>query len=196
MVQRSREFLEDPESAPPAEDVIGSRPVNDDNKLATSGGGGGDGSELGKVLGFMRVLWAVTHGLEATSKRMASTLGVTGPQRLVLRIVGRFPGISAGRIAELLCVHPSTLTGVLKRLQEAKLLDRRHDPADARRAVFKLTEGGEQINTSRTGTVEAAVRRALSRVGTDDTDVVREFLTVLAGELEPDKPKGRASKGK
>ena len=65
----------------------------------------------------MRLLWAVDHGLQRRSKRMAATLGVTGPQRLVIRIVGRFPGISAGRLASILHLHPSTLTGILRRLE-------------------------------------------------------------------------------
>ena len=68
---------------------------------------------LGDVLEFMRTLWALDHGLQLRSKRMERHLGITGPQRLVLRIVGRFPGISAGEVASIMEVHPSTLTGVL-----------------------------------------------------------------------------------
>src|SRR5262245_4656506 len=94
-----------------------------------------DGVGLGDVIEFMRLLWAVDHGLEASSKQMDSLFGGTGPQRLVIRIVGRHPGISAGRIAEILHVHPSTLTGVLGRLVERAILTRRTDPEDARRAL-------------------------------------------------------------
>ena len=63
----------------------------------------------------MRLLWAVDHGLQTRSKRMAVGLGITGPQRLVLRIVGRFPGISAGQLSRILHLDPSTLTGILRR---------------------------------------------------------------------------------
>ena len=72
--------------------------------------------QLPDVLQFMQVLWAVVHGLEQTSKRMRGRIGVTGPQRLVLRVVGLFPGLSAGDLATILHVHPSTLTGVIQRL--------------------------------------------------------------------------------
>jgi hypothetical protein len=65
--------------------------------------------ELGEALDFLRLIWAVDHGLHRASKRTETELGVTGPQRLVLRIVGRFPGIPAGHLAQLLHVHPSTL---------------------------------------------------------------------------------------
>ena len=75
---------------------------------------------LGEQLEFMRLLWAIDHGLQTRSKRMAAALGVTGPQRLVIRIVGRFPGVSAGQLARILHLDPSTLTGILRRLERTR----------------------------------------------------------------------------
>lgn len=48
---------------------------------------------LGPVLSFMRALWGVNHGLESSSRRMKGSIGVTGPERMVVRLVGRYPGI-------------------------------------------------------------------------------------------------------
>jgi DNA-binding MarR family transcriptional regulator len=145
--------------------------------------------QLGPVLEFMKQLWAVDHGLQSVSKRMESRFGITGPQRLVVRIVGRFPGISAGALAEVLHVHPSTLTGVLRRLETRGMLLRRADPKDARRALFGLTSRGRKMDTLRTGTVEQAVRRVLSRMPADAVAAER-VLSALATELSrsPDEP--------
>jgi MarR family transcriptional regulator, organic hydroperoxide resistance regulator len=138
---------------------------------------------LDEALDFMRLLWAVDHELQSTSKRMESTLGVTGPQRLVLRIVGRFPGITAGRLARVLHLHPSTLTGILKRLDRAGLVKRSSDPLDARKALFTLTEAGQAQDIPSTDTVEAAVQRALTRVPKARIEAAQELLTALAEEL-------------
>ena len=138
---------------------------------------------LGAVLDFMRLLWALDHALQSASKRMESAFGMTGPQRLVVRIVGRFPGIAAGRIAEILHVHPSTLTGVLKRLEGRGILQRRPDPRDARRALFMLTAKGRRLDTVRTGTVEQAVRRVLLK-DPEKVAVAQEVLAALSGELD------------
>src|SRR5438309_9614455 len=119
--------------------------------------------DLGAVLDFMRLLWAVDHGLQSASKRMEARFGVTGPQRLVVRIVGRFPGIAAGRVAEILHVHPSTLTGILKRREQRGVLERRSDPLDARRALFGLTAKGRKMATLRTGSGPRAGRGVLRR---------------------------------
>jgi DNA-binding MarR family transcriptional regulator len=139
--------------------------------------------ELPDVLQFMQVLWAVVHGLEKTSKRMNAELGVTGPQRLVLRVVGLFPGVSAGDLAAILHIHPSTLTGVLKRLVAQRRLQRVDDPRDRRRAVLRLATGGARANATSKGTVEAAVARALDGVTPRDRIATRRVLERLAEQL-------------
>ncbi|XYI03391.1 MarR family winged helix-turn-helix transcriptional regulator [Sorangium sp. So ce1128] len=142
-------------------------------------------SRLGEVLDFMKLLWAVDHGLQSTSKRMEAKMGVTGPQRLVIRIVGRYPGISAGQLAEIMQLHPSTLTGVLKRLQERGIIERRVDPNDARRALLGLTARGRELDSLRTGTVEAAVRQALKAMPRRKLEAAQDVLAAVAEALQP-----------
>ena len=138
---------------------------------------------LGSTLDFMRLLWAMDHGLQRRSKRMEVELGVTGMQRVVIRLIGRFPEVTAGRLAELLHVHPSTLTGVLKRVVERGFVERTRDRADARIAHFTLTAEGAKIDGVQAGTVEAAVRRALGRLDAAQLDAARVVLSALADEL-------------
>lgn len=139
---------------------------------------------LPDVLAFMQVLWALVHRLDETSKRMGRDLGVTGPQRLALRIVGLFPGVSAGDVSAILHVHPSTLTGVLQRLAAQKLVARRRDPEDRRRAVLRLTAKGRQMNAADGGTVEAAVARTLEGTSHGDVSIAIRLLERLADHLD------------
>ncbi|MBL9018535.1 MAG: MarR family transcriptional regulator [Myxococcales bacterium] len=139
---------------------------------------------LGTALGFLQQVWELTHALQVSSKRMARTIGVTGPQRLVLRVVGAAPGITARELATTLGLHPSTLTGVLGRLERQKFLIRRTDPDDRRRARFVLTARGKKVDAARRGTVEAAVRRALARADQTTVAKAQEMLALLVTELE------------
>jgi DNA-binding MarR family transcriptional regulator len=149
-------------------------------------------TSLPDVLQFMRLLWAVVHGLERTSKHMTGTVGVTGPQRLVLRVAGLFPGLSAGELATILLVHPSTLTGVIQRLVSQRLLERKDDPLDLRRAVLRLTTRGARVNAVRHGTVESAVAEALIGVTARDRAATRRVLERLALHLNPSAAPHRA----
>jgi DNA-binding MarR family transcriptional regulator len=141
-------------------------------------------SNLPDVLQFMQLLWAVVHGLERTSKRMTSEIGVTGPQRLVLRVVGLFPGLSAGDLATVLHVHPSTLTGVIQRLVDQRLLARNDDPRDRRRAVLQLTRRGARANAVQPGTVEAVIAQALDDISDHERLATQRVLQQLADHLQ------------
>ncbi|HWA76059.1 MAG TPA: MarR family transcriptional regulator [Polyangiaceae bacterium] len=135
----------------------------------------------------MRLLWAVAHGLESTSKRMLAALGVTGPQRLVLRLVGHYGSVSAGELARTLHIHPSSLTGMLRRLEQAGLLRRKRDPADGRRAVLSLTASGKRLNARMEGTVESIVDRALAFVSKGEIRAAERMLQVLAAAFDDER---------
>ena len=141
-------------------------------------------ADLPEVLAFMQGLWAVVHRMERLSKQMGASAGVTGPQRLVLRMIGLFPGLSAGDLAAVLHLHPSTLTGVLRRLDAQALLARTADPDDRRRTVLRLTRRGARASASTTGTVEGAVAAAFSRTPQDHRAATRRFLDQLADSLD------------
>lgn len=139
----------------------------------------------GETLRFMQQLWKLVHALDVRSKRMAKILGVTGPQRLVIRVVGQYGKQmpSARDIATTLGIHPSTLTGVLSRLERDGLIQRHVDAADRRRALFELTPAGKRIDRERRSTVEAAVRRALARADEATIDAMAQMVALLVAEL-------------
>ena len=138
---------------------------------------------LGTGLDFLRLLWAIDHALHSRSKRMAEARGITEPQRLVLRIVGRFPSIPPGDLARLLHLHPSTLTGILQRLEERGWIARRQDPRDGRRMLIGLTRGGRRLDLESADGVEADVERVLSEASPREAAVLRRILARLAEAL-------------
>jgi DNA-binding MarR family transcriptional regulator len=142
-----------------------------------------DAQPLGEALAFMQVLWAVAHGLESNSKRMHAELGITGPQRLVLRLIGHHGRMSAGALAEVLHIHPSSLTGMLRRLEQADLIRRESDPFDRRRALLKLTRRGMRLNDEQAGTIEAKIAQALSRMSRERVSTTKAVLAEIASAL-------------
>ncbi len=143
-----------------------------------------ESAELPDVLAFMQGLWAVSHRLERLSKQMRSRSGITGPQRLVLRLIDLFPGISAGDLATLLHLHPSTLTGILRRLEDQQLVARASAPDDRRRTVLRLTPLGAATSHDPAGTLESAVAATFERSTPDQRTATRKFLEELAAVLD------------
>ncbi len=135
------------------------------------------------TLDFLRLLWSIQNCLQSTSKRMAASLGITGPQRLVLRIVAQFPGIAPKEVAHLLRLHPSTITGVIQRLTDKRLLERTPDTTDRRRVRLRVTSKAGRFTRSDRGTVEAAVTRALRRTPPASVRRARQLLAAIVEEL-------------
>jgi DNA-binding MarR family transcriptional regulator len=151
---------------------------------------------IGEAIDFLRLLWAVDHDLQQKSIQMHRSLGVTGPQRLVIRIVGRFPDISLGRLAGFLGAHPSTATGLTKRLVQRGFLRGRRDPRDARRLQLRLTPRGHAIEKTEVGTIEEAVRELLASAGAEDIATTRavleRFQAILSGTTRVRRGRARS----
>lgn len=139
---------------------------------------------LGPSLDFLRGLWQLNHALESASKRMEATIGITAQQRLVLRCVGKYPGISAGNLATLLHVDPGTISASIKRLEKKGLVQRRRDPKDKRRVFLGLTEEGHQLDRPERQTIEAVVTTVLSKLGASDTEATQRVLQQLVVEID------------
>ncbi len=136
--------------------------------------------ELGPTLDFLRELWALDHALQKRSKKMAKELGVTGPQRLALRLISRFPGLPAGRLARLLHLHPSTVSGIVKRLAGRGLIARGSDGPDRRRAMLRVTPLGLGLLSRPEPTLESAVHHALGLLNERQIESALRAIGVIA----------------
>jgi DNA-binding MarR family transcriptional regulator len=139
--------------------------------------------ETTDVLEFLQLLWAIDHELQRASKRMFHALGVTGPQRLAIRVISQTPDASAQQIARALHLHKSTVTVILERLENDGLIARTTDPADGRRIRLRLTARGRRVSAATGSTVEAAVHRALLRAPRTALAGARRVLALVAAEL-------------
>jgi MarR family transcriptional regulator, organic hydroperoxide resistance regulator len=135
------------------------------------------------ALEFIRLLWAVDHELHSVSKRMIGRFGLTAPQRLAVRFIGREPGIALGALAGLLHLDPGTITGIVQRLEASGLVERARGEHDTRRSHLALTTKGQVLNRRRKGTVEGAVRRTLKHVSSAEADSAAQVLRRLASDL-------------
>jgi MarR family transcriptional regulator, organic hydroperoxide resistance regulator len=135
------------------------------------------------ALDFTRLLWAIQHLLNRTSKLLHRQLGITGPQRQVLRIIQEQPGISAGEIATSMHVDKSTLTGVFHRLEQQRLIRRDLDGSDRRRTRFRLGPGSKGVNLIDVPSLESAVAAAFAKTPAKARRSARDVLAVICDRL-------------
>ncbi len=143
---------------------------------------------MGPVLDLLREWWALDHAIEQTSRRMASRLGVTAPQRIALRVIGRYPGIGPGALAELLHLDAGTISATIRRLEEIGFVKRRPSTQDRRRVALGLTARGRALDVDDEHTIEGALGRVVAGVPAADVAVMRRFLARFAEELDREPP--------
>lgn len=150
-----------------------------------------DDYPLGPPLEFLRRLWRLNHALERLSRRMDSRLGVTAQQRLVVRCLGKYPGLTAGHLASLLSVDPGTVSVSLRRLEQRGLLERTRDPRDHRRASLGLSARGRALDRPSEGTVERAVERLLADCSRAEIEAFAHVLGRLTDLVEEETGSSR-----
>lgn len=157
---------------------------------------------LGPVLGFLSEWWALNHAIEKASKRMHTRIGVTAPQRMLVRVIGSLPGITPGQLARVVHLDPGTVSTAIGRLEQARLVERRRAGRDGRNVSLALTPRGRALNVRDTHTIEGALERAVARASRRQMVEVRGFIERFVGEIgreleqerqrreQPDKPRG------
>jgi DNA-binding MarR family transcriptional regulator len=138
---------------------------------------------LEPAMDFLQRLGQLNQALEQVSSRMETTLGVSAQQRLLLRCIGKYPGLTPGHVASLLHVDPGTVSASLKRLERRGLLERRRDPRDSRRVVLGLTARGRKLDVPADGTVERGVERLLAAASPAELAATLGVLERLTGLL-------------
>ncbi|HET8733674.1 MAG TPA: MarR family transcriptional regulator [Anaeromyxobacteraceae bacterium] len=130
-------------------------------------------------------LWALAHALEARSKHMHRTIGVTGPQRLVLRAIGDEPGCTPGNVAVRLHLHPGTVSRHVSSLVRSGHVRRGTDRGDGRRQRLQLSPRGLRLNGNDRGTVEEAVRHTLATAPAGDVKAMVRLMASVTEQLAP-----------
>ena len=86
----------------------------------------------------------IIRAIDLHSKRLMQEAGLSGPQLLVLRALGRCRGNTVGEVAREVHISHGTATTILDRLERKGLLVRSRSAEDRRKVLVTLTQAGAQ----------------------------------------------------
>jgi DNA-binding MarR family transcriptional regulator len=130
-----------------------------------------DSSTIPESLRLLPLLWSLSAALERTSLAMDAKLGVTGPQRFLLRFVGLEPGITGARLAGIISLDASDLQSALDQLVAKSFLTEHGESSG-----YYLTGRGAGINAVMAGTVEQALSEVLDDASPYERTSFRRML--------------------
>ncbi|MEY3124539.1 MAG: hypothetical protein RLZZ573_1059 [Pseudomonadota bacterium] len=92
-------------------------------------------------------LYSASLAMTKLYRPLLEELGLTYPQYLVLLVLWEQDGLSVSALGERLSLDSGTLTPLLKRMEQAGLLQRQRAKDDERRVQVCLTAQGQQLKT-------------------------------------------------
>ncbi len=90
-------------------------------------------------------LYGASIAIGRAYKPLLDALEITYPQYLVLSTLWEGGAQSVGDIAERLALESSTITPLVKRLEQARFVVRKRNPEDERQVVVSLTAKGTAL---------------------------------------------------
>ncbi|WP_109465328.1 homoprotocatechuate degradation operon regulator HpaR [Albibacillus kandeliae] len=110
---------------------------------------------------------------------MLADVGLTEQQWRVLRVLEEEGPMEPTRISDLACLLLPSLTRILQRLEEKKLIQRKPDKADRRRQIVKITPIGVQMIDANLEANLQALEGVRTRMGRDRYDLLLDLLNEL-----------------
>jgi DNA-binding MarR family transcriptional regulator len=108
---------------------------------------------LDRQLGFG--LYSAFMAVSQTYKPWLDRIGLTYPQYLVMCVLWEDDDQTIGAIAARLDLEPSTITPLVKRLEQAGHVLRQRNPADERQVKVTLTQQGRDVRAQTRTLAEA-----------------------------------------
>lgn len=108
-------------------------------------------------------------------------------QAKALHLIGHGGPITMSALAARLGVTASTTSGLVDRLVERGLVDRRSEPADRRQVVVDVTADGRRLIDDFRELGSGAFRQILVRLSPEELDVLARAIQILIAHLpQPD----------
>ena len=120
---------------------------------------------------------------EAADEAM-SRHGVRVGQHMVLSVLWEQDGLTPGEIARRLGAATPTIVNTATRMEEAGLVVRKPDPADARLVRLHLTPRGQSAREPVRAARAALERHATASLTVSELDHLRSALTKIIAQLQ------------
>jgi MarR family transcriptional regulator, lower aerobic nicotinate degradation pathway regulator len=121
----------------------------------------------------------IVQALRESSRRAEQQLGIGGAQLFVLEKLAEAPSQSLNELAARTHTHQSSVSTVVARLVEQRLVSREHAAGDSRRVELVLTARGRRLAAQTTGAAQKHLIASIQRMPPRS----RRQLAVLLGRV-------------
>ncbi len=135
----------------------------------------------GELLSSLR---RITHAMDVYSRKVARECDLTVPQLVCLRMLAQHGPMLPSRLCREIALSQATVTGIIDRLAERKLVARRRSTTDKRCVTIRLTPAGQRAAETAPDTVAPELVAGLERLPDAERATLLESLRRVAEVLD------------
>lgn len=106
----------------------------------------------------------IIRAIDLHSKKLERESGLTGPQLLIIQLIGTQGEMTPGVIAREVSLSQATVTSILDRLERKNLLQRVRSTYDKRKVMVSLTEAGSRALESAPTLMQESFIRSFNKL--------------------------------
>ena len=114
---------------------------------------------------ILQSLRRIMRAVDLHSRSLLMGHQITGPQLICLLAIQERGPITSAEIAREIHLSPSTMVGILDRLEEKSLVNRVRDRSDRRRTLIHLTDKGLEVLANAPSPLQSKLASALEALG-------------------------------
>jgi DNA-binding MarR family transcriptional regulator len=139
--------------------------------------------EEANIRGVLDALRRIVRDLRLSAREAERSAGVSGAQLFVLQALADRSASSLNDLAERTLTDQSSVSVVVRRLADRKLIARKPSAEDARRVELSLTPAGRRMLARCPEPTQARLLAALRRIGATQLDALTLGLGALVREM-------------
>ncbi len=137
----------------------------------------------------MQSLRRIFKSIQDYSQEVSKKFGITGPQLWALKTISSNGSLSVGELSQRMYLHPSTISGVVDRLEKKKYVQRDRAKEDRRVVQVRLTPLGKNLARKAPNPIQGKMVYGLGKLKRDQLSSIYDSLQRLVKIMEVENVK-------
>ena len=135
-------------------------------------------------LRVLQALRQIIRAVDLHSRQLLRQHKITGPQLIILLTVEKYELVTVSALAGHIHLSPSTVIGILDRLETKGFIRRERDPRDRRLVQVSLTEQGKVLASNAPSPLQGTLAEAMDKLPETELLVIAETLERIVGLMQ------------
>ncbi len=131
----------------------------------------------------------IFKAIQDYSQEVSGRFGITGPQLWALKTIAEHEALALGDLSKKMYLHPSTVTGVVDRLEAKGYVVRERNREDRRVVKVSLTDKGKDLVKTAPNPVQGKMIYGLRNLESEELRTIYESVKRLAEIAEAENVK-------